>query len=295
MPAALRGCRTAPTCRATRPPLRSPRVVDRRRAPAPTRAGPRRAEPSAIASARARRRGRRSTRRRVGQVVARRSCWRTLAVLVVVFTVVGVAQEPPDRPLHDDGVAGHRHRHGLSRAARRAAAATRRATRAAAPTRSTATATHEQLPGTAFHRAGHDHPRRRRAGRSRRWSHPSRVVDTEHSSASVFVLPAVLAGVLLRARGAAAGGAAGSAATQSGAGSAADDGPAAVAGGGGSGRWRVALVRPRAATRSPAGAAALRRGRPGGLGPLERLLQAVGPDQVPGAGQEERDAEAPVV
>ena len=75
------------------------------------------------------------------------------------------------------------------------------------------------------------------------------------------------------------------------------DGPRPVGGvlrrTGASGGRRVALVRARPRAVGGPGAVALGRARRIALRPLERLLQAVGPDQVPGAGQQEGDAEPP--
>jgi hypothetical protein len=133
-------------------------------------------------------------RRRVGRVVAGVSV-ATLVVLIVVFTVAGVHSNNQIDTLHDRGVpvtvtvtgclgllggsgsnaAGYSCHGAFTLDGRRYA---------------------ESLPGTAFHRPGSTIPSVVVPGDPALVS-PVDIVDSEHSSAGVFVLPAVLTGILV--------------------------------------------------------------------------------------------------
>ncbi len=132
--------------------------------------------------------------RRVGQV-AIGIVLATLAVLAVVFTIVGVHTNQQDDRLHDDGVpvtftvtgclgllggsgsnvAGYSCHGTYSLQGRRYS---------------------EQLPGNSFHRPGSTVAAIAVPGDPALVS-PASIVATEHSSAGVFVLPVILAAVLV--------------------------------------------------------------------------------------------------
>ena len=132
--------------------------------------------------------------RRVGQVVIA-IVLATLAVLAIVFTVVGVHTNQQDDRLHRDGVpvtftvagclgllggsgsnaAGYSCHGSYTLDGRRFS---------------------EQLPGDSFHRPGSTVAAIAVPGDPALVS-PASIVATEHSSAGVFVLPAILAGILL--------------------------------------------------------------------------------------------------
>ena len=114
----------------------------------------------------------------------------TLAVLVVVFTVVGLDKNHQIDQLHDDGVAGDGHRHGcqglLGGSGSNGAGYACRGTYGLGGHRY-----NEQLPGTALHAPGTVIRAVAVPGDPALVS-PVSVVDAEHSSATVFILPAVL-------------------------------------------------------------------------------------------------------
>jgi hypothetical protein len=119
----------------------------------------------------------------------------TLAVLVIVFTIVGVHQNQQDDRLHDDGVpvtftvsgclgllggsgsnaAGYACHGSYTLDGRRY---------------------DERLPGNDFHRPGSVVPAVAVPGEQALVS-PAAMVRTEHSSAGVFVVPAILLVILL--------------------------------------------------------------------------------------------------
>ena len=140
--------------------------------------------------------------RRVGQVVIG-IVLATLAILAVVFTVVGVHTNQQDDRLHHDGVPVTFTVTGclglLGGSGSNAAGYSCHGTYTLGGHRYS-----ERLPGNSFHRPGSTVAAIAVPGDPALVS-PASIVATEHSSASVFVLPAILAGILRAARGAAPG------------------------------------------------------------------------------------------
>ena len=132
--------------------------------------------------------------RRVGQV-AIGIVLATLAVLGVVFTIVGVHTNQQDDRLHHDGVLVTFTVTGclglLGGSGSNAAGYSCHGTYALDGQHYS-----EQLPGNSFHRPGSTVAAVAVPGDSRLVS-PASIVATEHSSAGVFVLPAILLGILL--------------------------------------------------------------------------------------------------
>ena len=132
--------------------------------------------------------------RRVGQV-ALGIVLATLAVLAVVFTVVGVHTNQQDDRLHHDGVPVTFTVTGclglLGGSGSNAAGYSCHGTYTLDGHRYS-----EQLPGNSFHRPGSTVAAIAVPGDPALVS-PASIVATEHSSAGVFVLPAILAGILL--------------------------------------------------------------------------------------------------
>jgi len=133
--------------------------------------------------------------RRVGQV-ALGIVLVTLAVLAVVFTIVGIHTNQQDDRLHDDGVPVTFTVTGclglLGGSGSNAAGYACRGTY-------TIDGKHYagvQLPGASFHRPGSTVAAIAVPGDPALVS-PASIVATEHSSAGAFVLPAVLAAILL--------------------------------------------------------------------------------------------------
>ncbi len=119
----------------------------------------------------------------------------TLAVLAIVFTVIGVHTNQQDDRLHHDGVPVTFTVSGclglLGGSGSNAAGYACHGTYALHGRHYA-----EQLPGNGFHRPGSTVPAIAVPGDPALVS-PAAMVATEHSSAGVFVLPAILAGVLL--------------------------------------------------------------------------------------------------
>ena len=119
----------------------------------------------------------------------------TLAVLVVVFTVAGIHSNQQIDRLHHDGVPVTVTVTGclglLGGSGSNAAGYTCRGTFELEGHRYT-----ESLPGSTFYRPGTALPARAVPGDPALVS-PDVIVDNQHSSASVFILPAVLLIVLL--------------------------------------------------------------------------------------------------
>ncbi len=132
--------------------------------------------------------------RRVGQV-ALGIVLATLAVLAVVFTVVGVHTNQQDDRLHHDGVPVTFTVAGclglLGGSGSNAAGYSCHGTYTLGGHRYS-----ERLPGNSFHRPGSTVAAVAVPGDPALVS-PVSIVATQHSSAGVFVLPAVLAGILL--------------------------------------------------------------------------------------------------
>ena len=132
--------------------------------------------------------------RRVGQVVLG-IVLATLAVLAVVFTIVGVHTNRQDDRLHRDGVPVTFTVTGclglLGGSGSNAAGYSCHGSYTLDGHRYS-----ERLPGNSFHRPGSTVAAIAVPGDPALVS-PASVVATEHSSAGVFVLPAVLAAVLL--------------------------------------------------------------------------------------------------
>ena len=133
--------------------------------------------------------------RRVGQVVIG-IVLVTLAVLAIVFTIVGIHTNQQDDRLHHDGVPVTFTVTGclglLGGSGSNAAGYSCRGTY-------TLDGNHYagvQLPGDSFHRPGSTVASIAVPGDPALVS-PASIVATEHSSAGAFVLPAVLAGTLL--------------------------------------------------------------------------------------------------
>jgi len=133
-------------------------------------------------------------RRRVGQVVIG-IVLATLAILAIVFTVVGVHTNQQDDRLHRDGVPVTFTVTGclglLGGSGSNAAGYSCRGVYTLDGRRYS-----EQLPGDSFHRPGSTVAAIAVPGDPALVS-PASIVATEHSSASAFVLPAVLAAILL--------------------------------------------------------------------------------------------------
>jgi hypothetical protein len=127
--------------------------------------------------------------RRVGQV-ALGIVLATLAVLAIVFTVVGVHTNQQDDRLHNDGVPVTFTVTGclglLGGSGSNAAGYSCHGTYTSEGVRY-----HEQLPGNSFHRPGSTVAAVAVPGDPALVS-PASIVATEHSSTGVFVLPAVL-------------------------------------------------------------------------------------------------------
>ena len=119
----------------------------------------------------------------------------TLAVLVVLFTVVGAHDNEQDDQLHNQGVPVTVTVTGclglLGGSGSNAAGYTCHGSYTLDGHRF-----NEQLPGTAFHRPGSSVPSVAVPGDPTLVS-PVSIVDSQHASASVFILPAVLALVLV--------------------------------------------------------------------------------------------------
>ncbi len=132
--------------------------------------------------------------RKVGQVVIG-IVLATLAVLAIVFTVVGVHTNQQDDRLHRDGVPVTFTVAGclglLGGSGSNAAGYSCHGSYTLDGNRY-----REQLPGNSFHRPGSTVAAIAVPGDPALVS-PASIVATEHSSAGVFVLPAILAGVLL--------------------------------------------------------------------------------------------------
>jgi hypothetical protein len=132
--------------------------------------------------------------RRVGQVVIA-IVLATLAVLAIVFTVVGVHTNQQDDRLHRDGVPVTFTVAGclglLGGSGSNAAGYSCHGSYTLDGHRFS-----EQLPGDSFHRPGSTVAAIAVPGDPALVS-PASIVVTEHSSAGVFVLPAILAGILL--------------------------------------------------------------------------------------------------
>jgi hypothetical protein len=133
-------------------------------------------------------------RRRVGQV-AIGVVLATLAVLAVVFTIVGVHTNQQDDRLRDDGVPVTFTVTGclglLGGSGSNAAGYSCRGTYSLQ-----GQSYHEQLPGSSFHRPGSTVAAIAVPGDPALVS-PASIVAREHSSAGAFVLPAILAAVLV--------------------------------------------------------------------------------------------------
>jgi hypothetical protein len=133
-------------------------------------------------------------RRRVGQV-AIGVVLATLAVLAVVFTIVGVHTNQQDDRLHHDGVPVTFTVTGclglLGGSGSNAAGYSCHGTYSLQ-----GRSYHEQLPGNSFHRPGSTVAAIAVPGDPALVS-PASIVADEHSSAGVFVLPAILGAVLV--------------------------------------------------------------------------------------------------
>ena len=133
--------------------------------------------------------GRRVARVLVGVVLV------TLAVLVVVFTIVGVHQNQQDDRLHNDGVPVTFKVGGclglLGGSGSNAAGYSCRGSYTLDGHRYD-----ERLPGNDFHRPGSTVPAIAVPGDPALVS-PTTMVETEHSSAGVYVVPAILLVILL--------------------------------------------------------------------------------------------------
>jgi hypothetical protein len=133
--------------------------------------------------------------RRVGQVAVG-IVLVTLAVLAVVFTVVGIHTNQQDDRLHDDGVPVTFTVTGclglLGGSGSNAAGYACRGTYSIDGKHYAGV----QLPGASFHRPGSTVAAIAVPGDPALVS-PASIVATEHSSTGAFVLPAVLAGILL--------------------------------------------------------------------------------------------------
>ncbi len=132
--------------------------------------------------------------RRVGQVVIGIAL-ATLAVLAIVFTVVGVHTNQQDDRLHRDGVPVTFTVAGclglLGGSGSNAAGYSCHGSYTLDGHRYS-----EQLPGDSFHRPGSTVAAIAVPGDPALVS-PASIVATEHSSSGVFVLPAILTGILL--------------------------------------------------------------------------------------------------
>ncbi len=132
--------------------------------------------------------------RRVGQV-AIGVVLATLAILAIVFTVVGVHTNQQDDRLHRNGVPATFTVTGclglLGGSGSNAAGYSCHGTYSLGGHRY-----REQLPGNSFYRPGSTVAAIAVPGDPALVS-PAAIVATEHSSAGVFVLPAILAGLLL--------------------------------------------------------------------------------------------------
>jgi MYXO-CTERM domain-containing protein len=133
--------------------------------------------------------GRRVAQVLIGVVLA------TLAVLTVVFAIVGIHTNQQDDRLHDDGVPVTFTVTGclglLGGSGSNAAGYSCRGTYALGQRHYS-----EQLPGDSFYRPGSTVHAIAVPGDPALVS-PAAIVATEHSSASVFILPAILLGVLV--------------------------------------------------------------------------------------------------
>jgi uncharacterized membrane protein len=133
--------------------------------------------------------GRRVARVLIGLVLV------TLAVLVIVFTLVGVHQNQQDDRLHDDGVPVTFTVSGclglLGGSGSNAAGYSCHGSYTLDGHRYD-----ERLPGNGFHRPGSTVPAIAVSGDPALVS-PTAMVKTEHSSAGVFVVPLVLLVILL--------------------------------------------------------------------------------------------------
>ena len=138
--------------------------------------------------------------RRLGQVVIG-IVLATLAVLVIVFTIVGVHQNQQDDRLHSQGVPVTFTVSGclglLGGSGSNAAGYSCRGSYELGGHRYTDV----RLPGSTFHRPGTKVPSLAVPGDPALVS-PVSIVDTEHSSGSVFILPLVLFVVLVLMLGA---------------------------------------------------------------------------------------------
>ena len=119
----------------------------------------------------------------------------TLAVLVVVFTIVGVHQNQQDDRLHNDGVPVTFKVSGclglLGGSGSNAAGYSCRGSYTLDGHRYD-----ERLPGNDFHRPGSTVPAIAVPG-DPSFVSPTTMAETEHSSAGVYVVPAILLVVLL--------------------------------------------------------------------------------------------------
>lgn len=133
--------------------------------------------------------GRRVAQVAIGIVLA------TLAILAIIFAVVGVHTNQQDDRLHHDGVPVSFTVTGctglLGGSGSNAAGYACRGTYVLQGHRY-----NEQLPGTSFHRPGSTVAAIAVPGDPALVS-PASIVATEHSSGGVFVLPAILAAVLV--------------------------------------------------------------------------------------------------
>ena len=133
--------------------------------------------------------GRRVAQVAIGIVLA------TLAILAIVFAVVGVHTNQQDDRLHHDGVPVTFTVTGclglLGGSGSNAAGYSCRGTYSLQ-----GQSYHEPLPGSSFHRPGSTVAAIAVPGDPALVS-PASIVATEHSSAGVFVLPAILAAVLV--------------------------------------------------------------------------------------------------
>ena len=112
------------------------------------------------------------------------------------FTVIGIHNNHQDRPTPQPGRPGGVDGHVLPGPARGQRQQRGRATRAGAPTSSAAAATTRSSPAPrSMRRAPWSAPSP--CPRTRRWSHRSPSSTPEHTSASVFILPAALFVVLV--------------------------------------------------------------------------------------------------
>ena len=225
--------------------------------------------------------------RRVGRILVG-LVLATLAVLVVVFTVVGVHHNQQDDRLHDDGVPVTFTVSGcLGLLGGSGSNAAGYSCRGSYPRRPPLRL---RLPGNDFHRPGStvyalavpgDPALVHRSPSSR----PRIVGERLPPSGLLLVILVLMVALLLGMRR-------GAASTRRTRPNPRHLSRAGTTGARGVGGWRVAFVGARPRT---LGGPGVPLGAPGPprLGPLERLLQPISPDQVPRPGQQEWDAETP--